>query len=85
MCDNDEERTKHFAQEQGIEHDFTNYHHLISMREIDVTSVCTLSNLHAGPTNAALKGCNYVKREQPLAGNAIDGHAIINNKVCQIG
>ena len=54
-CGIDEGKARHFARQHGIKHVFTDKHHSISMLEIDVSSVCTRSNLGAGPTSAALK------------------------------
>ena len=90
VCDIDEERARHFAQEHEIEHFFTDYHQLIAMPEIDAVSVCTPNNLHAAPTIAALNAGKHVICEKPLAGNAEDGQAMVNaqsasGKVLQIG
>ena len=90
VCDIDEERARHFAQQHGIEHVFTDYNHLLAMPEIGAVSVCTPNNFHADPTIAALKAGEHVICEKPLAGNAIDGQAMVNaqkasGKVLQIG
>lgn len=90
VCDIDEARAKNFAKKHEIQYVFTDYHDLVAMPELDAVSVCTPNNFHAGPTIAALKAGKHVICEKPLAGNAIDGQAMVDaqkesGKVLQIG
>ena len=90
VCDIDEQRAKDLAKKHDIKHVFTDYNELVAMPEIDAVSVCTPNNFHAGPTIAALKAGKHVICEKPIAGNAIDGQAMVDaqkesGKVLQIG
>lgn len=89
-CDIDETRAKAFAKKHEIAHVFTDYEKLVEMDELDAVSVCTPNNFHAGPTIAALNAGKHVLCEKPIAGNAIDGQAMVDaqqasGKVLQIG
>lgn len=48
------------------------------MDELDAVSVCTPNNFHAGPTIAALNAGKHVLCEKPIAGNAVDGQAMVD-------
>ncbi len=90
-CDIDGARAKAFAEKHGIPHVFTDYEKLVEMDELDAVSVCTPNNFHAGPTIAALNAGKHVLCEKPIAGNAIDGQAMVDaqkacdDRVLQIG
>lgn len=90
VCDIDEARAKNFAKKHEIKYVFTDYNELVAMPELDAVSVCTPNNFHAGPTIAALKAGKHVICEKPIAGNAIDGGAMVDaqkesGKILQIG
>ena len=90
VCDIDEQRAKNFAKKHEIKRVFTDYNDLVAMPELDAVSVCTPNNFHALPTIAALKAGLHVLCEKPIAGNAIDGQAMVDaqkasGKVLQIG
>ena len=90
VCDIDRQRAENFAKQYDITHVFTDYNELVAMPELDAVSVCTPNNFHAPPSIAALKAGKHVICEKPIAGNAIDGQAMVNaqkasGKVLQIG
>ena len=89
-CDIDLQRAQNFADEHEIEYVFDSHHDLLTMPEIDAVSVCTPNNFHAEPTIAALKANKHVICEKPIAGNAVDGQAMVDaqkvsGKILQIG
>ena len=89
-CDIDLQRAQNFADEHEIEYVFDSHHDLLTMPEIDAVSVCTPNNFHAEPTIAALKANKHVICEKPIAGNALDGQAMVDaqkvsGKILQIG
>ena len=90
VCDIVEDAAKSFAKQFNIPHVFTDYKDLAAMDELDAVSVCTPNNFHAGPTVAALQAGKNVLCEKPIAGNAIDGQAMVDaakksGKILQIG
>ena len=90
VCDIDAERAKLFAEKHDIKHVFTDYNDLVAMDELDAVSVCTPNNFHAAPTIAALEAGKHVICEKPIAGNGIDGQAMVDaqkasGNVLQIG
>ena len=90
VCDIDLQRARTFADEHNIEHVFEIQHDLLAISEIDAVSVCTPNNFHAEPTIAALKSGKHVICEKPIAGNAVDGQAMVDaqksaGKILQIG
>jgi predicted dehydrogenase len=89
-CDIDGQRAKSFAEQHDIKHVFTDYNELVAMDELDAVSVCTPNNFHPAPTIAALNAGKHVICEKPIAGNAVDGQAMVDaqkasGKVLQIG
>ena len=90
VCDIDQQRAENFAKQHDIKHVFTDYNEMVAMPELDAVSVCTPNNFHAPPTIAALEAGKHVICEKPIAGNAIDGQAMVDaqkasGKVLQIG
>ena len=90
VCDIDQQRAENFAKQHEIKHVFTDYNELVAMPELDAVSVCTPNNFHAPPSIAALEAGKHVICEKPIAGNAIDGQAMVDaqkasGKVLQIG
>lgn len=92
VCDVVKERAESFADRYGIpkKNVFTDYNDIAEMDELDAISVCTPNNFHAGPTIAALEHGKHVLCEKPIAGNAIDGQAMVDaakkaKKILQIG
>ena len=90
VCDIDRQRAENFAKQHDIKHIFTDYNDLVAMPELDAVSVCTPNNFHAPPSIAALEAGKHVICEKPIAGNAIDGQAMVDaqkasGKVLQIG
>jgi predicted dehydrogenase len=90
VCDIDRQRAENFAKQHDIKHVFTDYNDLVGMPELDAVSVCTPNNFHAPPSIAALEAGKHVICEKPIAGNAIDGQAMVDaqkasGKVLQIG
>ncbi len=90
VCDIDRQRAEDFAKQHDIKHVFSDYNDLVAMPELDAVSVCTPNNFHAAPSIAALEAGKHVICEKPIAGNAIDGQAMVDaqkasGKVLQIG
>ena len=92
VCDVVKERAEKFADRFGIPKTnvFTDYNKLVAMDELDAVSVCTPNNFHAGPTVAAFEAGKHVLCEKPIAGNAVDGQAMVDaakkaKKILQIG
>ncbi|MGB9595287.1 MAG: Gfo/Idh/MocA family protein [Candidatus Poribacteria bacterium] len=92
VCDVVKERAESFADRYGIskKNVFTDYNEIAKMDELDAISVCTPNNFHAGPTIAALENGKHVLCEKPIAGNAVDGQAMVDaakksKKILQIG
>ena len=90
VCDIDLQRAQTFSDEHEIEHVFDSHYDLLAIPEIDAVSVCTPNNFHAEPTIAALKSGKHVICEKPIAGNAVDGRAMVDaqessGKILQIG
>ncbi|MEK7398413.1 MAG: Gfo/Idh/MocA family oxidoreductase, partial [Candidatus Poribacteria bacterium] len=92
VCDVVKEKAESFADRYGIakKNVFTDYNEIAAMDELDAISVCTPNNFHAGPAVAALEYGKHVLCEKPIAGNAIDGQAIVDaakkaKKILQIG
>jgi predicted dehydrogenase len=92
VCDVVKEKAERFAEKYGIPKTnvFTDYKKIAEMDELDAVSVCTPNNFHAGPTVAALEAGKHVLCEKPIAGNAVDGQAMVDaakkaKKILQIG
>jgi predicted dehydrogenase len=91
-CDVAKERAEKFAERFDIPKTnvFSDYNELVAMDELDAVSVCTPNNFHAGPTVAAFEAGKHVLCEKPIAGNSVDGQAMVDaakkaKKILQIG
>jgi len=90
VCDIVEDAASRFAKDYDIPYVFNDYKKLAAMDELDVVSVCTPNNFHAGPTVAALEAGKHVLCEKPIAGSGKDGQAMVDaakksKKILQIG
>ena len=70
IADIDSERVKAYAEQYGIEKQYTDYIEMLETEEIDIVSVCTRPKLHAPVViETAKRGIKAILSEKPMAEN----------------
>ena len=70
IADIDSERVKAYAEQYGIEKQYTDYIEMLETEEIDIVSVCTRPKLHAPIViETAKHGIKAILSEKPMAEN----------------
>jgi len=78
VCDINKERAQDAAQVHNVSHVYTDYRQMLKRADIDAVSVCTPNYLHAEVAVAALEAGKHVICEKPLAMNAAEGQAMVD-------
>lgn len=80
ICDIDIEAAKKLADKYHVPYVYSDYHEMIRNHQLDIVSVCTPNNLHAGTSIDLLQAGVNVHCEKPLALNPREVSEIIRVK-----
>lgn len=68
LCDLDEARLERYAEKFKVRGKYTNFVRMLDAEELDILSICTLSETHLGIARAALeRGVKAIFCEKPMA------------------
>ena len=77
VADVDAKRADILAGEHGLQYVFTDYNHLLALRNVDAVVIATPDQLHCEPAVASSNAGKHVLLEKPIATNLRDADRII--------
>lgn len=78
VCDVDESKLERAAKEYNVPNTFVDFNEMLKMKDLDAVSVCVPNYLHAPVSMAALRAGKHVLCEKPLAMNAEEAQAMVD-------
>lgn len=78
VCDIDEKKLTRAATEYKVPNAFVDFNEMLKMRDLDAVNVCVPNYLHAPISMAALRAGKHVLCEKPLAMNAAEAQAMVD-------
>jgi predicted dehydrogenase len=77
LADPNETKLKHLGERYGIPHLYTDYHQLISSKDVDAAVICTPTHMHAPLALEAFENGKHVFSEKPLAMDAAKAEELV--------
>lgn len=78
VCDTDESKLDRAVKEYKVPNAFVDFGEMLKMRDLDAVNVCVPNYLHASISMAALRAGKHVLCEKPLAMNAEEAQAMVD-------
>jgi predicted dehydrogenase len=78
VCDLDPDRSERLALEFSVPHAYTDYRELLDQHQVDLVTVCTMTDTHRAVTIEGLETGAHVLCEKPLALDLAEGREMVD-------